>query len=195
MRTAQLAPYLPGPLKDKTLIPGSCLYIGLQKAFCMQHLKRSIRRQRRPSRCTAIRNTSGSTSLRGACYKAAPLEGVWATPPYMHNGSVPNLYEMLVPACRSAPRSSTWDESSIPSRSAWIPQENRDLPRGHSAQLPGVRTSGHSFENGPRGSGIIGPLLTDEERWAIVWYPEIHPGERGPGHAIRRSAERGHRAC
>jgi hypothetical protein len=25
-------------------------------------------------------------------------DGVWATPPFMHNGSVPNLYEMLIPA-------------------------------------------------------------------------------------------------
>jgi hypothetical protein len=31
-------------------------------------------------------------------YKAAPRDGVWATPPFMHNGSVPNLYEMLIPA-------------------------------------------------------------------------------------------------
>ena len=23
---------------------------------------------------------------------------MWATPPFMHNGSVPNLYEMLIPA-------------------------------------------------------------------------------------------------
>ena len=61
-------------------------------------------------------------------YKAAPREGVWATPPFMHNGSVPNLYEMLVPAA-SARRSSTWDESSIRSRSGWIPQENPELTK------------------------------------------------------------------
>ena len=30
-------------------------------------------------------------------YKARPLNGVWATPPYLHNGSVPNLYELLSP--------------------------------------------------------------------------------------------------
>src|SRR6185312_14275906 len=30
-------------------------------------------------------------------YKPRPLEGVWATPPFLHNGSVPNLYEMLLP--------------------------------------------------------------------------------------------------
>ncbi|WFU70622.1 hypothetical protein [Bradyrhizobium sp. CB2312] len=28
----------------------------------------------------------------------APRDGVWETPPFMHNGSVPNLYEMLMPA-------------------------------------------------------------------------------------------------
>jgi hypothetical protein len=29
-------------------------------------------------------------------YKARPLNGIWATAPYLHNGSVPNLYEMLL---------------------------------------------------------------------------------------------------
>jgi hypothetical protein len=28
-------------------------------------------------------------------YKARPLNGIWATAPYLHNGSVPNLYELL----------------------------------------------------------------------------------------------------
>jgi hypothetical protein len=32
-----------------------------------------------------------------AGYKPRPLEGVWATPPFVHNGSVPNIYEMLLP--------------------------------------------------------------------------------------------------
>ena len=29
-------------------------------------------------------------------YKARPLNGIWATAPYLHNGSVPNLYELLL---------------------------------------------------------------------------------------------------
>ena len=33
-----------------------------------------------------------------AVYKARPLTGIWATAPYLHNGSVPNLYELLLPA-------------------------------------------------------------------------------------------------
>ncbi len=30
-------------------------------------------------------------------YKARPLNGIWATAPYLHNGSVPNLSELLLP--------------------------------------------------------------------------------------------------
>ena len=31
-------------------------------------------------------------------YKARPLDGIWATAPYLHNGSVPNMWELLKPA-------------------------------------------------------------------------------------------------
>jgi hypothetical protein len=30
-------------------------------------------------------------------YKARPLTGIWATAPYLHNGSVPTLYDLLLP--------------------------------------------------------------------------------------------------
>lgn len=30
-------------------------------------------------------------------YKGRPLEGIWATAPYLHNGSVPTLYDLLLP--------------------------------------------------------------------------------------------------
>jgi cytochrome c peroxidase len=37
-------------------------------------------------------------------YKGRPLTGVWATAPYLHNGSVPTLYDLLLPP-ESRPRS------------------------------------------------------------------------------------------
>ena len=40
--------------------------------------------------------TYGVTAPRA--YRARPLSGLWATPPFLHNGSVPNLYQMLIPA-------------------------------------------------------------------------------------------------
>ena len=35
-------------------------------------------------------------------YKARPLDGIWATAPYLHNGSVPNLYQLLLPSKRKS---------------------------------------------------------------------------------------------
>jgi len=35
-------------------------------------------------------------------YNASPLKGIWAQAPYLHNGSVPTLYHLLVPAERPA---------------------------------------------------------------------------------------------
>jgi hypothetical protein len=37
-------------------------------------------------------------STKEYAYKARPLNGIWATAPFFHNGSVPNLYELLLPA-------------------------------------------------------------------------------------------------
>jgi hypothetical protein len=34
-------------------------------------------------------------------YKGRPLNGIWATAPYLHNGSVQNLYELFLPQCSS----------------------------------------------------------------------------------------------
>ncbi len=33
-------------------------------------------------------------------YRARPLNGTWATAPYLHNGSVPSLYDLLLPSAQ-----------------------------------------------------------------------------------------------
>jgi hypothetical protein len=45
--------------------------------------------------------------------------------------------------------------------------------------LQGNSNAGHSFQDGPRGDGIIGPLLTDEQRWDLVEYLKSIPEEPG----------------
>lgn len=37
-------------------------------------------------------------------YKARPLNGIWAVAPYLHNGSVPDLYQLLSPKAERAVR-------------------------------------------------------------------------------------------
>ncbi len=44
-------------------------------------------------------NTSTKTP-QAPLYKARPLDGIWATAPFLHNGSVPNLDELLQPVAK-----------------------------------------------------------------------------------------------
>jgi len=39
-----------------------------------------------------------SEKSMGQVYKGRPLNGIWATAPYLHNGSVPNMMQLLLPA-------------------------------------------------------------------------------------------------
>ena len=65
-------------------------------------------------------------------YKARPLNGIWTGAPYLHNGSVPNLYELLLPA---AGRSETFYIGSWeydPVRVGYVNRPGaRRLPRGY----------------------------------------------------------------
>jgi hypothetical protein len=48
-----------------------------------------------------------------------------------------------------------------------------------SSTLQGNSNAGHSFQDGPRGNGIVGPLLTDDQRWALVEYLKSIPEQPG----------------
>lgn len=45
-------------------------------------------------------NTTAKPLNTLLAYKARPLNGIWATAPYLHNGSVPTLYDLLLPSKR-----------------------------------------------------------------------------------------------
>ncbi|QDV33253.1 hypothetical protein ElP_10960 [Tautonia plasticadhaerens] len=53
--------------------------------------------QRRLAQLGGFRRAAGAPPLGGRGYKSRPLDGAWATAPYLHNGSVPNLEQMLLP--------------------------------------------------------------------------------------------------
>ena len=60
--------------------------------------------------------------------------------------------------------------------------------------LPGNSNAGHSFENGPRGNGVIGPLLSEEAALGDRRIFEIYSRGSRPSHAVRRSTELAHGA-
>ena len=54
-------------------------------------------RSARADRTERCAQYGASENYRDIAYKARPLTGVWATGPFLHNGSVPTLYDLLLP--------------------------------------------------------------------------------------------------
>lgn len=114
-------------------------------------------------------------------YKARPLNGIWATAPYLHNGSVPTLYDLLLPAKARNTRIVGEDEPAIEGplrpdsfhvgsrvldtkKVGFADAEGTWLYRVYDDNgnlIPGNSNAGHDYGNA---------ALTDDERWAIVEY-------------------------
>jgi Cytochrome c len=108
-----------------------------------------------------------------AGYQAPPLDGVWATAPYFHNGSVPTVHDVL--NSKSRPRRFTrsyhtdqdaYDPNKLgwkveilqqPADAAMPPYERRKI---YDTTMPGRSNGGHTF----------GDELTETERMAVIEY-------------------------
>ena len=102
-------------------------------------------------------------------YKARPLDGIWATAPYLHNGSVPNLYEMLSPA---AERSKTFYLGSRLFDPKNVGYRTEPIKGGFEldTRLPGNSNQGHEFKDGPLDAGVLGPEFSHEQRMDLIEY-------------------------
>jgi RoxA-like, cytochrome c-like len=174
--TGHLADYLPGPLKGKDIIPTGDLYVVMQERVLDAALSKLKLTEEQALNLHGYREFPLPRPPRGV-YKAAPREGVWATPPFMHNGSVPNLYEMLLPTKERTKKfylGREFDPVKV-----GLDTSGKSGKFLIDTALRGNSNAGHSFENGPLGNGIVGPLLTEEQRWAIVEYLKSIPEEAG----------------
>lgn len=100
-------------------------------------------------------------------YKARPLTGIWATAPYLHNGSVATLYDLLL-APEDRP-SAFWlgSQEFDPINVGYNTIQNDDNSfefrtrdeNGH--MIPGNSNAGHDYNNA---------AFTEEERRALVEY-------------------------
>ena len=97
-----------------------------------------------------------NASVRFA-YKARPLNGIWATAPYLHNGSVRTLMDLLRPACE---RAKSFHVGSIEFDAQEVGFVNDpDFPV-FDTTLPGNSNSGHEY----------GATLNEQERKDLVEY-------------------------
>jgi len=105
-------------------------------------------------------------------YKARPLHGIWATAPFLHNGSVPTVYDLLSPEERRPVRFHTGAVQFDPVRLGLV---RDDAPPGaffFDTTLPGNANTGHQFRD-DGGAGVIGPALSNAERLAIIEYLKV----------------------
>ncbi|HEY2909541.1 MAG TPA: hypothetical protein VGI99_04810, partial [Gemmataceae bacterium] len=108
-----------------------------------------------------------------AGYQAPPLDGIWATAPYLHNGSVPTIYQIL--NSKSRPKRftrsfKTGEADYDKERVGWKVTELDDVPgtdmsayerrKVYDTSKSGRSNAGHTF----------GDALTDDERWAVIEY-------------------------
>lgn len=113
-----------------------------------------------------------STAAPGPGYVAPPLDGIWATAPFLHNGSVPSIRALL----NSTRRPTYWqhqvtdtndpggyDTDNLGWRFDKLEEgkSGSDAPaRVYDTTLPGYANSGHQF----------GDHLSESERTAVIEY-------------------------
>ena len=90
-------------------------------------------------------------------YRAIPLEGTWATAPYLHNGAVQNLYELLLPAQERKAEFYVGSQKFDPDKVGF-----KSVGRGKTSlldtTLPGNSNRGHEY----------GVTLSDDERMDLI---------------------------
>lgn len=90
-------------------------------------------------------------------YKGRPLNGIWATAPYLHNGSVPNLYELLK---KPEERIKTFKVGSRAFDAVNIGFETATGKSTFDTNLVGNSNAGH----------VYGTKLTEVQKRALVEY-------------------------
>ena len=99
-------------------------------------------------------------------YKARPLDGIWATAPFLHNGSVPNLYEILLPVEERTTRFCVGVKDFDPQNVGFINVEH--CPPGVAGTTLDTSQAGNL--NSGHTDDIYGIEFNEEQRWQLVEY-------------------------
>ncbi|MGQ0685153.1 di-heme-cytochrome C peroxidase [Bradyrhizobium sp.] len=131
-------------------------------------------------------NCPNPDQLKEAIYRARPLNGVWATAPYLHNGSVPSLYWMLSPQSERPTKfcmgAREFDPRDVGFRvegnetSCKTGQTIFSMTGSDGTDIKGNSVRGHSLEAAADADkktypdGVIGRKLSPEERYDLIEY-------------------------
>lgn len=94
-------------------------------------------------------------------YKARPLDGIWATAPYLHNGSVPTLYDLLLPAAQRPKSFGLGTRAYDPAKVGYAATAADNRFTYVTTDIEGNSNAGHDYGAGK---------LADADRWALLEY-------------------------
>jgi mono/diheme cytochrome c family protein len=111
------------------------------------------------------REPTSSTDTCG--YKARPLIGMWATPPFLHNGWVPTIADLLSETRpeRFAIGGNDYDPARL-----GLSREAGEGALIYDTTLRGNGNGGHWFTDDTSRPGRIGRALSRDERAALIEY-------------------------
>jgi mono/diheme cytochrome c family protein len=96
-------------------------------------------------------------------YKGRPLNGIWATAPFLHNGSVPNLWELLVPENDRVKEFHVGSKEFDPVNVGFVTDQGPSVfkvLKDDGTIMPGNSNLGHTW----------GTQLTDDQKWDLIEY-------------------------
>ena len=96
-------------------------------------------------------------------YIAPPLDGIWITAPFLHNGSVPTLEALLNSDLRPKYWSRDFDKPEYDYEKLGWKYTKEENPGGkhiYNTDVPGYGNYGHTF----------GDKLTEKDRKAVIEY-------------------------
>ncbi len=94
-------------------------------------------------------------------YKARPLNGIWATAPYLHNGSIPTLYDLLLPENQRPATFAVGQMEFDPIKVGFIHNpENKNVASILDTSKIGNSNKGHTY----------GTNLSESDRMSLLEY-------------------------
>ena len=108
-------------------------------------------------------------------YKAKPLDGVWSSAPYLHNGSVPNMYQLLSPVGQRPKQFWVGINREYDPKQLGLSTEKTQNSQIFDTTITGNSNAGHEFSKYWKKPGVIGRFLIHEERMALIEYLKVLP--------------------
>ena len=99
-------------------------------------------------------------------YANQPLDGIWLRSPYLHNGSVPNLWDLLEPASKRTASFFRGYDVYDPKNVGFVANVSHENEKGffpYDTSLPGNGNQGHE-------GNAFGTELSDDSKLALIEY-------------------------